>query len=241
MGESDLLDRNRRFYDTLWSESRPLGPERFNTWLLAQELAAGAKRRLELGPGLRPRLPIAGTCFADISSVAASHLRESGGIATVAEATSLPFPDRTFDLVAAFDIVEHIEDEEAAFRELSRVLRPGGELLVATPLHPSRWTEFDALVGHCRRYDPDRLVSKLEEEGLTVVSSAVFGMQPRSGLLLRIGVWWMRNRRRQAMWWYDRVFVPMALRLGKELRLVPGLIDTRDVDEILLVCRKGPA
>jgi hypothetical protein len=41
------------------------------------------------------------------------------------------------------------------------------------------------------------------------------------------------------MWWYERVFVPMALRLGKERRLSPGLIDTRDVDEILLVGRRG--
>jgi SAM-dependent methyltransferase len=236
---TDLVETNRRFYETLWSESHLVGPDRFNTWPIVQELASVAKRRLELGPGLRPRLPIPGTHFADISATAADRLKERGGLAIVAEATSLPFPDAAFDLVCALDILEHLEDDETALAELSRLLPPGGTLLFSTPLHPSRWTEFDALVGHCRRYEPDRLTAKLATHRLEVASSAVYGMQPRSGFLLDIGVRWLRHRRAKAMWWYNKVLMPIGLLFEKKLTLSPGLIDTQNVDEILLVCKKG--
>src|SRR5678816_4781239 len=65
---------NRRFYDALWSASRVTLPQRFNTWPLLSSLAATARSRLEIGPGLRPRLPIAGTCVVDVSRHALSPL-----------------------------------------------------------------------------------------------------------------------------------------------------------------------
>ena len=60
---SELLDANQRFYDEVWTDARLVEPERFNTWPLVSELVAGASLRLEVAPGLRPRLPIAGTHF----------------------------------------------------------------------------------------------------------------------------------------------------------------------------------
>ena len=52
---------------------------------------------------------------------------EPGGVC--ASATALPFPDDTFDVVTAFDVIEHVEPEHAILDELTRVLRPGGRLL----------------------------------------------------------------------------------------------------------------
>src|SRR6185295_6157089 len=100
----------------------------------------------------RPRLPLGGTWFLDGSRRAAERLRERGARAVGGDVGALPFADRSFDLVGAFDIVEHVEDDAAVFRELGRVLRDGGTLLLSVPLHPSFWTGFDALVGHFRRY-----------------------------------------------------------------------------------------
>lgn len=234
----ELVDANRRFYNSLWSDCRLVEPDRFNTWPLVQSLLPASALRLEVAPGLRPRLPIEGTQFVDISEPALARLSASGGRVTLAEVTALPFADAMFDLVCALDIIEHVDDENGALSEISRVTKQGGALLLSTPLHPSRWTAFDDFVGHKRRYEPPQLLAKLAEQHLTVERSAVFGMQPRSSFLLDMGMWWMTHNRERAMWWYNRAFMPIGLWFQKPLDLVAGMLPTDSVDEILLVCRK---
>jgi SAM-dependent methyltransferase len=233
------VDANRRFYDALWSASYVVSPQRFNTWPLLSTLAASAPARLEIGPGLRPRLPIAGTSFVDISQPALSSLKARGGLAMLGEITALPFSDRSFDLVCAFDILEHIEDDRQAFRELGRVAKNDATVIFSVPLHPSRWSAFDALVGHVRRYDPNDLPAILGEHSFVPEQSAVFGMQPRSGWLLDFAVWGLSHHRVQAMRWYNGFFLPLGLFLQKRLAWASGLIDVANVDELLLVCRRA--
>lgn len=237
-GERELLDRNRHFYDLLWSGARLVEPQRFNTWPLVQSLLSESGRRLEVAPGLRPRLPIEGTQFVDISAPALAKLRDRGAQVVLSQVTALPFADAAFDLVCALDIIEHVDDEDGALSELSRVAESGAAVLISTPLHPSHWTLFDDFVGHKRRYEPPRLLAKLAQHHLVVERSAVFGMQPASSRLVDIGMWWLSHHREQALWWYNRAFMPLGLRFQKELQLAPGMIATAEVDEILLVCRR---
>jgi SAM-dependent methyltransferase len=236
-GQSDL-EANRSFYDGLWAQTRLVEPERFNTWPLVQDLVAGSKRRLEVAPGLRPRLPIEGTHFVDISEPALSRLRGRAASAIAQSVTALPFADAEFDLVCAFDIVEHVDDEAGTFRELDRVCAPGGALLLSVPLHPSQWTAFDDFVGHRRRYEPVRLVQILADHGFSIESSAIHGMQPQSSWLLDFGMWGLEHKREQAMWLYNRILMPVGILFQKKLDLRPGMIDTANVDTVLLVCRK---
>jgi SAM-dependent methyltransferase len=236
-----LLEVNRQFYDPLWTEARLVEPQRFNTWPLVCSLVSHSQPRLEVAPGLRPRLPLDETHFVDFSPPVAAKLRARGANAVVALASALPFPDRAFELVCAFDIVEHVDDEDAVLSELSRVATPNASLLLSVPLHPARWTTFDDFVGHRRRYEPRRLLAKLAEHGFSVEQSAVYGMQPKSSRLVDVGMWFLIHRRVQAMWWYNRVFMPLGVRFQKKLALAPGLIDTEHVDEVLLVCRKHGA
>jgi SAM-dependent methyltransferase len=240
VAEPSDLEVNRRFYDGLWAQTRLVEPHRFNTWPLAQELAARAERRLEVAPGLRPRLPIEGTHFVDISESALFRLRGRAASATLQSVTALPFGDAEFDLVCAFDIVEHVDDEAGTFHELGRVCAPGGALLLSVPLHASQWTAFDDLVGHRRRYEPGRLLQILAEHGFTVESSAVHGMQPRSSWLLDIAMWGLEHRRDRAMWLYNRILMPLGIFFQKKLSLQPGMIETANVDTVLLVCRRQP-
>ncbi len=233
------VDANRCFYDALWSASYLVPPQRFNTWPLLSGLAPSAPARLEIGPGLRPRLPIAGTSFVDISRPALSHLKARGGLAMLGEITDLPFPDGSFDLVCAFDIVEHIEEDRQAFRELGRVAKDDATIIFSVPLHPSRWSAFDALVGHVRRYDPDNLLAIMAEHFFVLEQSACFGMQPRNGWLLDFAVWGLARRPIQAMRWYNKLFLPIGLFLQRRLAWASGLIDVENVDELLLVCRRG--
>lgn len=229
---------NRAFYDDLWSDAHLVEPERFNTWPLVESLAAEARVCLEVAPGLRPRLPLQNTRFLDISVKAASQLHDRGAQAAVGLINAMPFDDASFDFVCAFDIVEHVDDDEAALMELSRVSVPGAPFLLSVPLHEHAWTAFDELVGHRRRYVPAELVSKLDRCGFGIERSAVYGMQPKSSRLLDLGMWFLDHHRERAMWWYNRIFMPLGLRMQKPLVFADGLIDDDNVDTVLILCRK---
>ena len=234
---SALFETNRKFYNGLWSDARLVEPERFNTWPLVSSLLEQHPRRLEVAPGLRPRLPIAGTQFADISAPALSKLEARGGHTTLAPIYSLPFGEQAFDLVCALDIIEHVDEDEQAMAELARVAAPGAVLLISMPLHPSLWTLFDEFVGHRRRYEPQVMVSLLQRHGFSIERSALFGMKPRSSFLTDMGMWFLQHRREQAMWWYNKA-MPWAVRMQKPLVCHEGLLDTAEVGDLFLVCRR---
>lgn len=238
MTAPDLLAANRRFYDGLWRDARLVDPRRFNTWPLVEALAPRSGARLEIAPGLRPRLPLADTDFVDISLPALRQLRAHDGRASQALVDALPYADDSFDLVCALDIVEHVEDDGAVLAELARVARPGAALLLSVPLHASAWTPFDDFVGHCRRYEPADLIALLQAHGFVLERSAVFGMQPTSTWLLKLGMWFLEHQRERAMWWYNRVIMRFALGAQPPLRMQAGMIATEGVDTVLLVCRR---
>lgn len=144
----ELERTNRDFYEPLWGEAQLIAPERFNTWPLVESLLRADSRCLEVAPGLRPRLPLTGTRFVDLSERAVTRLREAGANADIGTIADLPFANQTFDLVCAMDIIEHVEDDVGALRELTRVLAPRGTLLLSVPLYQSHWTAFDDFVGH---------------------------------------------------------------------------------------------
>lgn len=90
------------------------------------------------------------------------------GEGVCATALQLPFRDATFELVSAFDVLEHCEPEAAALAELARVLRPGGRLLLSVPAYQWAWTDHDVRAGHHRRYTRGRVVAAVEQAGFTV-------------------------------------------------------------------------
>jgi SAM-dependent methyltransferase len=86
------------------------------------------------------------------------------------DATALPVADASLDLVVAFDVLEHIVDDDAAVAEVLRTLRPGGRFLVAVPADPRLWSEHDVAVDHVRRYTRTTLRDLLERGGFEVTS-----------------------------------------------------------------------
>lgn len=106
-------------------------------------------------------------------------------------ATALPFADGTFDVVAAFDVVEHCEDEVLALAELTRVLAPGGRLLLSVPAYQWAWSDHDVRAGHYRRYTRARLERLVEDSGVRVLRStyaftAVFPLFVAERILRRL-------------------------------------------------------
>ena len=85
-----------------------------------------------------------------------------------ASADRLPFADATFDVVSAFDVVEHFDDHVGMLTELHRVTRPGGTLLLSVPAYQWAWSDFDVRAGHYRRYTVRRLRDAVEQAGFSV-------------------------------------------------------------------------
>jgi SAM-dependent methyltransferase len=96
--------------------------------------------------------------------------RDPRGLASgvCADALDLPFPDRSLDGLAAFDVIEHLPDEATLLGEFRRVLRPGGRLLASVPAYQWAWSEFDERAGHQRRYTRRRLTDALRAGGFDV-------------------------------------------------------------------------
>lgn len=123
--------------------------------------AGGGNTRVLRALGLRA---VAVEYGADGARVA----RDRGLDVVRADAGALPFRSGAADLVVAFDVLEHLADEERALAELHRVLRPGGRLLVAVPAGMDLWSAHDAAVGHVRRYDRTGLLDALAAAGFVV-------------------------------------------------------------------------
>jgi SAM-dependent methyltransferase len=80
-----------------------------------------------------------------------------------------------FDLVCAFEVLEHMEDDAAALKQWAARLRARGWLLLSTPALQRRYGPFDELVGHFRRYDPSAMVALLESCGFTEIEIRQYG------------------------------------------------------------------
>lgn len=107
--------------------------------------------------------------------VAAARLA-SLGRGEVINSTVPTDPDRQFELLVAFEVLEHIEDDGNALLKWVRWLAPQGQILVSVPAHPERFGPCDEMVGHCRRYTREDLSGLIESAGLEPVSTESWGM-----------------------------------------------------------------
>jgi SAM-dependent methyltransferase len=128
---------------------------------------------------------------------------ERGIPALRADATRLPLAPASLDLVVAFDVLEHLDDDRAAAEGVLTALRPGGTFLVAVPCDMRLWSEHDVAVGHVRRYSRPELVGLLEGVGFVVddVRSWMVLLRPAVALRRRMSSgsdlddppWWLNR------------------------------------------------
>lgn len=83
------------------------------------------------------------------------------------DARALPF-EGAYDGVGLFDVLEHVEEDEAVLRSVHRALKPGGRLFLTAPQHPWLWSANDAVAYHKRRYRRGELAAKAAAAGFTV-------------------------------------------------------------------------
>jgi len=105
----------------------------------------------------------------DVSEDALAFCRERGlDKVRLGAAEELPYEDGTFDLVTALDVVEHLDDDLAGLREMRRVLRPGGRVLLFVPTFMFLWGLQDDVSNHRRRYRLPELQRVLEQAGFEI-------------------------------------------------------------------------
>lgn len=91
----------------------------------------------------------------------------------------MPFTG-AYDAIGAFDVIEHIEDDEIALQNLYQALRPGGYLFLSVPQYKFLWSYTDDYSGHKRRYTRHSLFPKLRRQGFEISywNSYVFSLFP---------------------------------------------------------------
>ena len=144
---------------------------------LAAHQPAGPARLLDAGCGtgglirrLAPRHPEWRWTGVDVSPLACELARARGGVEVVeGSVTALPFRDGEFSAVVSADVLYHLDDDEAALREMTRVLQPGGVAVINVPAHRWLWSYHDVAVAGRRRYTRLELAGKLARAGLTAL------------------------------------------------------------------------
>ena len=123
----------------------------------------------------------------DPTSFAAALARfDAAGVQQIVQGDlSTLTPGRVFDLVCAFEVLEHIEDDAGAVADWIAWIRPGGWFLVSVPAGQDRFGSADRKAGHFRRYGRDDISSLLTAAGLVDVSVVAYGFP--AGYVLEAG------------------------------------------------------
>ncbi len=119
-----------------------------------------------------PRWSLCGSEIHDAGLVFAQQ-RLPGVTLLQMDARAIPFACE-FDVSGAFDVLEHIDDDEAVLRQMRQAVKPGGGIVVTVPQHPSLWSELDDYSCHRRRYRRHELIEKVKRAGFAVVRVASF-------------------------------------------------------------------
>jgi SAM-dependent methyltransferase len=124
----------------------------------------------------------------ELADASVSLARERGAGEVIAGSVlEMPFEAGSFDLAASLDVIEHLEDDLTALRELRRVVAPGGSLLVTVPAYQWLWSGHDEINHHFRRYTRRSLQRAGEEAGWQQVRTTYFNsLLLPAAILLRV-------------------------------------------------------
>jgi len=89
------------------------------------------------------------------------------------DARRMPFAHH-FDVIGAFDVLEHIAEDGLVLSEMRRAVTPGGGIILTVPQHNFLWSQTDDYARHVRRYDAHQLKTKVERAGFEVLRMTSF-------------------------------------------------------------------
>ncbi|MCL4293810.1 MAG: glycosyltransferase [Acidimicrobiia bacterium] len=217
-----------------------LDADNYADWIADLARPHLGERVLEIGAGhgeMTERLAAGGRTVVatDLSKRCVDALRERfagrAGIEVLHADVAGLDDDRRFDSAVLVNVLEHIDDDDAALRLIHDVLEPGGRLVVFVPAFDGLYSEFDRSIGHRRRYRRAELISLADRCGYRIVEARYVNS-------VGAVAWWLMARqlrqvptRRWSTVAYDRGVVPWLRRM--EARREPGLGQS-----VLLVAEK---
>ena len=164
-----------------WFRSR----NRLIVWVLQKYFSSFLKTKkvLEIGCGTGfvlsgiesayPELTLCGSeIFTKGLDFAASRLSDRVSLFQM-DARSIPF-EQEFDIIGAFDVLEHIQEDQIVLTEMYRAVVPDGGIILTVPQHPWLWSQADNFAHHVRRYRAQELGKKVEKVGFKVVRMTSF-------------------------------------------------------------------
>jgi ubiquinone/menaquinone biosynthesis C-methylase UbiE len=158
---------------SFWFRSRNRLVERvLRRWFPAAEslLEVGCGNGFVLA-GLREAFPAMRLVGAELydEGLAVARRRLGDRVELVqADARELPWADE-FDVVAALDVLEHVEEDDLVLERMARAARRGGGIVLLVPQHPRLWSDADVVAHHRRRYTRPALTRLVRDAGLDVV------------------------------------------------------------------------
>ncbi len=199
----------------------------YRDWILrlAAPHTAGARAIAEVGAGH-------GTFTALLATIAPTLAVEPGPRACerllerfdgdervmVLSGTAADLPDESFDAIFLSNVLEHIEDDVAALRDLRRALRPGGRVIVFSPAFRLLYSDFDARIGHFHRYRLGEVRRRFVASGLHVVDARYVNSLGFFTWLLYVRLLRRSPENARAVRLYDRAVVPLLERIERRLR-----------------------
>ena len=102
-----------------------------------------------------------------------------------------PLPDKSIDAVVLLNVLEHIEDDTAAMKQVYRILKPGGITVIEVPAGPHLYDAYDKLLMHERRYSFGQLRKLVLGAGFEILTHS------HLGFFLYPGFWWVKRRNRK--------------------------------------------
>lgn len=232
-------------YNATWSKIRLRSPDIWYTWKIVRPYVEQAAKRLEIGAGVLPKFSIKNTYFLDTSEHAIEELNKRGGKGVVTGAQApLPFQKDFFDLVGAFEVLEHLERPEVALQSVARVVKPGGLFIFSVPMNQGHWSSWDVFAGHVHRFEPAQLATLLQKGGFRVEHCYI----SRKLAKKRFFSWVMRAASFLPLYFpnfffffYQHLILPYAW-LGRTFSRVSHCSSLQgvlqDSTSVLVVCRK---
>ena len=104
----------------------------------------------------------------DVDQVALEYCRSKGLEVGSGLATKIGFPDDTFDIVLALDVLEHVQVDREAVQEIQRILKKGGIFIASVPAHRFLWSYHDRALQHWRRYKKSEIEVLISREKLNI-------------------------------------------------------------------------
>lgn len=109
-------------------------------------------------------------------SFAALKLASKKGLENIFRSTltDIPLKNNSFDVITAFDVIEHVKDDSTVLLELKRLIKYNGHLVITVPAFQFLWSEHDVALSHFRRYTISTLTKVLNDSGFEIVRISYF-------------------------------------------------------------------